>query len=60
MMARMEQARIAVRIETIARRDRVRIGALHRSRPQNAATSMNKVDRGRWKFVIITSTALKR
>ena len=30
------------------------------SSPQNAATSMNKVERGRWKLLNITSTARKR
>ena len=31
-----------------------------RSSPENAATSMNKVDFGRWKFVISSSALLKR
>ena len=56
-----QQAGVAVGIEAIAGLDRMRIGALaSTSRPQNAATSMNKVERGRWKLVIITSTARKR
>ena len=43
-----QQAGVAVGIEAIARRDRMRIGALHARRArQNAATSMNSVERGR-------------
>ena len=56
-----QQAGIAIGIEAIARRDRMRIGALHRRRARKRpTTSMNKVERGRWKLVSSRSTARKR
>jgi len=45
-----QQAGVAVGIETIAGPNRMRIGAPHHIEPQSADTSMNKVERGRWKI----------
>ena len=42
-----QQRSVAVGIEPVAARDRVRIGGAHRSVPANAQTSMNKVERGK-------------
>ena len=55
-----QQAGVAVGIEAIAARDRVRVGARIVLEPEKAETSMNSVERGRWKLVISRSTARKR
>ena len=53
-----QQAGITVGVEAIARIDGVGIGGFHDAEyRQNALTSMNSVERGRWKLVISTSIA---
>ena len=52
-----DQHRVAVGVEAIALRDRVRVGPAQRSSPANAATSSSSVVRGRWKLVSSASTA---
>ena len=47
-----QQAGIAIGIEAIAGGDRMAVGGLHDVEAGKAATSMNSVERGRWKLVI--------
>ena len=55
-----QQTRIAIGIEAIAAIDGVGIGAPHDVEAAEGETSMNSVERGRWKLVSMASTARKR